>query len=116
MPRSEFPQAYALALGILTLGCLLLAVWLGLLILNALDYDVVLLPVLPAGGCRAHRRRRDFVRRPAGLSGAAKNPPDLINHYLAVVITKRNYNGLLTLLYCPPRYLLFCAFLISGNY
>ena len=31
-------QAYALALGILTLGCLLLAVWLGLLILNALDY------------------------------------------------------------------------------
>ncbi|MCV5579400.1 muropeptide MFS transporter AmpG, partial [Escherichia coli] len=25
MPRSEFPQAYALALGILTLGCLLLA-------------------------------------------------------------------------------------------
>ncbi len=38
MPRSEFPQAYALALGILTLGCLLLAVWLALLILNALDY------------------------------------------------------------------------------
>lgn len=26
---------------------------------------VVLLPVRPAGGCRAHRRRRDFVRRPA---------------------------------------------------
>ena len=38
IPRSEYPQAYALALGILTLGCLLLAVWLGLLILNALDY------------------------------------------------------------------------------
>ncbi|WP_204166461.1 hypothetical protein, partial [Klebsiella pneumoniae] len=41
-----------------------------------------------------------------------KDPASL----LAVVITKRNYNGLLTLLYCPPRYLLFCAFLISGNY
>ena len=35
---AKFPQAYALALGILTLGCLLLAVWLALLILNALDY------------------------------------------------------------------------------
>ncbi len=57
MPRSEFPQAYALALGILTLGCLLLAVWLALLILNALDYTSFLLPVRPAGGCRAHRRR-----------------------------------------------------------
>ncbi|VTO19843.1 AmpG permease [Klebsiella variicola] len=38
MPRSEYPQAYALALRILALGCLLLAVWLVLLIMNALDY------------------------------------------------------------------------------
>ena len=32
---------------------------------------VVQLPVRPAGGCRADRRWRYFVRRPARLPGAA---------------------------------------------
>ena len=50
MPRSEFPQAYALALGILALGCLLLAVWLVLLIMNATGLHRLLFPVRSAGG------------------------------------------------------------------
>jgi PAT family beta-lactamase induction signal transducer AmpG len=45
MPRTRFPQTYGLALIILAAGCLMLAVWLLLLILNALDYAVL----LPAG-------------------------------------------------------------------
>ena len=38
MPRTLFPQAYGLALVILAIGCLILAIWLLLLVLNALDY------------------------------------------------------------------------------
>lgn len=41
IPRSEYPQACALALGILAPGCLLLVVWLVLLITNILDYTVL---------------------------------------------------------------------------
>ena len=38
MPRTFFPQIYGLALMILAVGCLMLAVWLVLLVFNALDY------------------------------------------------------------------------------
>lgn len=38
MPRTRFPQTYGLALIILAAGCLMLAIWLLLLTLNALDY------------------------------------------------------------------------------
>lgn len=38
LPRTQYPQIYALALVILAVGCLMLAIWLLLLAMNALDY------------------------------------------------------------------------------
>ncbi|MEN0614661.1 muropeptide MFS transporter AmpG [Klebsiella indica] len=38
IPRTRFPQTYTLALLILAVGCLMLAIWLLLLVLNALNY------------------------------------------------------------------------------
>ena len=38
LPRTQYPQTYALALLILAVGCLMLAIWLLLLAMNALDY------------------------------------------------------------------------------
>lgn len=48
MPRTAFAGAYRFALGVLTLGCLLLVAWLMVLVLNALDltalpFDLLLL-------------------------------------------------------------------------
>lgn len=47
MPRTRYPQAYAIALFILATGALLLIIWLLLLALNAIDYTAFsFLPIL----------------------------------------------------------------------
>lgn len=50
MPRSEFAGAYRLALGVLTLGCLMLAAWLVVLIIGALGLATLSVDLLLEAG------------------------------------------------------------------
>lgn len=100
MPRTFFPQIYGLALMILAVGCLMLAVWLVLLVFNALDYTnfsflagLLEIAVLTAVAGILLGAFLDY--------GITQNRADLIvtETLVDVVITKRNYNVLLTILY-----------------
>ena len=92
--RTEYPAGYAFAMWTLAAGVSLLAVWLLLLTMDALDLThFSFLPALLEVGVLV----APFWRRAwwfTGLSGATKNASDVIcKYYLAVVITRRNYYG-----------------------